>query len=117
MLEDILVPAIVFMVPGATIACWLWLRLRARLAANETVRLGIEQDRPLDADAIAALTGEAPPGPERDLRRGVILVVLGLATVVFTLIDGLDPTFLGAAAFPILVGIAYIVFARTAARA
>lgn len=111
-MADVLVPFIVFGVPCATIAFWLWLRFRTRVELNVTLRHALDQGQALDAEAIVATFGETRPESERDHRRGLILLVIGLALIVFTAIDGIDRTAVAAAAFPILIGLAYLFLAR-----
>ena len=84
----------------------------------ETVRVAIEKGQPLPNELIDALSTNVrspglPASPQRDLRTGIIWmgVGIGLAGMGFAISfeepDALFP-FLGIAAFPIFIGLAFI---------
>jgi hypothetical protein len=74
-------------VPGGLFALTLVLRSRERLRLLDIVRSTAEQGHPLSADVVGVLRrGRSPvPTPERDYRRGMLLVAIasGIALLGF----------------------------------
>jgi hypothetical protein len=79
-METALQMFVVFGVPGAVFITSGWLRAQERLRILDVVRALAEQDKPLSAEIIQALPGGvAASTPQRDLRRGVMLIAVGLS--------------------------------------
>lgn len=69
-------------VPAAVVSVSAWLRSRERLHLLDVVRKLAEENR-LSAEVIQALPGaQADVSPRRDLRRGVMLLAIGISLVV-----------------------------------
>ena len=119
MVVEILVPLGFFLVVfGVTFVIVLF-RHRNRKAGQETLRAAIEQGQTLDRETVQSLTGYAPPSGDQDLRRGLILLAIALATVGFGWLLNEPETsrvFYGSALFPGLVGLAYIAMTRFSSR-
>lgn len=117
---EILVPIAFFLaVFGITYVIVLF-RYRGRKVGQATLRAAIEQGQSLDAETVQSLTGYLPPSGDRDLRRGLILLAVALATLGFGwLLDDPDASnvFYGTALFPGLVGLAYLLMTRFTSRA
>lgn len=113
--EEIFIPIAFFLaVFGITYVIVLF-RYRSRKVGQATLRAAIEQGQALDAETVQSLTGYSPPSGDRDLRRGLILLAIALATLGFGwLLE--DPeasrVFYGTALFPGLVGLAYVLMTR-----
>jgi hypothetical protein len=111
-LLGIAVPGIVF---GAAIAIvWIsfYFQHRNRKLMHDSVLAAIERSGAADPQLIAAITRQ-PREPRADLRSGMILVAVALAAVILAFaIGGGAPNFpvMGIAAFPGLVGVAFILF-------
>ncbi len=117
--EEIFIPLGFFLATFAITYVIVLFRYRGRKAGQATLRAAIEQGQTLDAETIQSLTGYSPPSGDRDLRRGLILLSIAIATVGFGwLLDEPDATkvFYGTALFPGLVGLAYIVMTRFSGR-
>jgi len=104
-----LVP-IVFLLSIAGFFC---LRLRYRhldrLAAQETIRGAIDRGQPLTPELVAQLVGHDPS--DGDLRRGVISIAIAIGIAAFAFAVGEDDAvgpLTGIAAFPFLLGVAYL---------
>ena len=116
---DIFVPitfflflALVILVPG-------YLRSKEKERLHETLRLAYDKGQPVPPEMIEALqSSRVRPQPDRDLRRGIILLCVAAAMVVFgTMINQISETeghalwpIVGGAAFPGFIGIGYIAF-------
>lgn len=106
----ILVPIILFIAIAAVLCVNFYFRHRTRQAIQETVRTAIEQGRELTPEVLERL-GEAPKPKGSDLRRGVILISVGLGIAAFGALVGEDDAIRPMLAFgsvPFLVGIAYL---------
>ena len=97
--------------PLLLLAFWLWLRARHRRDLLQLAESCIAQGQALDVELMESLKTSERPDPERDMRRGVIYLGLAFAIAVFSLaVEERVP--LGAASFPCVLGIAYLIFSR-----
>jgi hypothetical protein len=90
---------------------WVYFKHKTRLETQRTYRLALEKGTELSPEFIKQL-GEPEPPKERDLRRGLIWLAIGVATALFAAILGEEDAtgpLLGIAAFPTLVGAAYLI--------
>jgi len=88
-------------------------RYFSRRMVFETARAVIDKSETVDPEAIAAIT-HGRPSPHADLRRGVLFLAVAAATAAAALVLGeayLIRPLLGLAAFPGLIGLAYLAFA------
>jgi hypothetical protein len=107
--ED-LIPIVLFLVIGIVLCIAFYLRYRARQDIQRTLRLALESGRELTPEFLAAV-GAEPPGGNRDLRRGLIAFALAAALALCAWpLDAVE--LLGFAAFPLMLGIAYLVLWR-----
>ena len=106
----IFVPIVMFIV-AAIIACaYYYFRHRTRQAVQETVRTAIEQGHQLTPEILEKL-GQSPQPKKSDLRRGVILISVGLGIAAFGALVGDDDAirpFFAIGSLPFLIGIAYL---------
>jgi hypothetical protein len=114
-------------VPGALLALTLILRSRERIHLLDVVRSTAEHGHPLTADVVMSLRRGRPPAtPDRDYRRGVLLVavasaiaLIGFCAYVFAVSMASDSALgVGTAiaafgAIPGCIGTALIVLSRT----
>lgn len=115
---EILIPLAFFAMIAALVIVPRYFKSMERQRMAETVRVAIEKGQPLPDELIDALSSNVrtpglPASPQRDLRTGIIWmgVGVGLAGMGFAISfeepDALFP-FLGIAAFPIFIGLAFI---------
>ena len=84
----------------------------------ETLRVAIEKGQPLPDEVIQAMSSNVrtpglPPSPQRDIRTGVIWLVVGLAFLTLGLVISFEEPdvffpMAGIAAFPIFIGLAFV---------
>ena len=107
---EILVPISLFvMIFGITVVA-LYFRSRSRQEVQATIRAVIESGQSLSTEVLQELTASLHP-TQNDLRRGVVLVSIGLALVVLGWSVGEEDAFgalLGVSAFPFFTGLAYL---------
>ena len=118
---EILIPLGFFAMIAAIVIMPGWLRSRERERLHETLRLAYEKGQPVPPEMIEALQYEKPrPAlPDRDLRRGVILLCVAAALIFMGVVFGqmehgadghmMWPA-LGVAAFPGFIGLGYLAF-------
>ena len=104
------VPIVFFAAIAAVLCVYLYLRYRTRHAVQETVRQAIEQGQQLTPEILERL-GQPSRPKKSDLRRGVILISVGLGIAAFGALIGEDDAIrplLAIGSLPFLVGIAYL---------
>jgi Na+/H+ antiporter NhaD/arsenite permease-like protein len=116
---EILIPLTFFAMIAAIVIGPRYLKSLERRKMADTLRAAIDKGQPLPPEVINLLTADArpPASPQRDLRRGVILVAVALGLVVMGLVVGQgepDATYpmIGVAAIPGFLGLALIAIAR-----
>lgn len=121
-LVPILVPMWLFIMVAAIVVIPIWLRSRERTKVLDVVRSISEQGATPPPQLLAALEAVAqrdPPlaSPERDMRRGAILLAVSAATaalgVALYFVSGAKEPMLslfGVAAFPGFIGLTQIGF-------
>ena len=108
--EELWIPIASFLAFTVVIVVWVYFKYKTRMETQQTFRLALEKGNELSPDFIKQL-GEPEPSKDRDLRRGLIWLAIGVATALFgVLVNEPDATgpLLGIATFPALVGAAYL---------
>lgn len=117
-MEGVLIVLIIFGSIASLFIAPRYFKSLERQKMAETLRVAIEKGQPLPEEVIQAMSSNvrapgAPPSPQRDLRTGIIWLVVGLAfvalgvTISFEEPDVLYPM-LGVAAFPVFIGLAFV---------
>jgi hypothetical protein len=103
---DDLIPIVLFLMTGVVLCTFFYFRHRSRQEMQQTVRVAIEQGQELSPEVLESLIGD--PGGSRDLRRGLIWIAIAMGFAGFGW--GVSETALyGIGAFPLFVGLAYLV--------
>lgn len=117
-MADEMIPIVMFLILGLVFIVWFYLKFRTKVEAQHTIRMALEKGTELSPEFIKQI-GEPEPPKDRDLRRGMIWIALGLGMAVLALAinepEAMGPL-LGTGAFPILIGIAHIIMYRYGAR-
>lgn len=109
-MQETLVPIALFAIIPTIIWAVSAYRHKSHKAATEVMKTMVEKGEALTPDTIRAL-GIRPRRKHGDLRTGLILIALAVATIVF---GGVIPeeeaqqVFGGLAMFPLLVGLVYV---------
>ncbi|MEM7762852.1 MAG: DUF6249 domain-containing protein [Pseudomonadota bacterium] len=110
MAEEI-IPIVMFLCLFGGVAIWLYFRARTRLSEQETLRRAIDQGQQLTDSMVEALTSYKPL-PDRDLRRGLILLALAISLGAFGFLipdaEEAAQVFVALAVFPLLLSFAYL---------
>ncbi len=110
----IMIPIIGTFVLGGVL--WVYFHFKHKTTANvqDTIRAALERGQELSPELLDRMAGPQP-SEDRDLRRGLINMAIGVAFVIFgSLMDDPDAfrSLSGIGAFPFMVGIAYVVMWR-----
>jgi len=114
------IPITGFVSLAAVLGLLFYLRFRAKLEYQRTVRVAIERGQQLTPEFLERL-GERPAarGRHRDLRMGVISIAFGIALACCGLLaedDDAIRAFLAIGNIPFLVGVALVVLWKFAPR-
>lgn len=104
------IPIVMFIGMAVVLSLWVWFRYRAKQDTQVTIRTAIEKGQELSPELIENLVNP-PISPKRDLRRGVIGVVLAIGFALFGVILGEEDAvrpLLGIAMFPFSIGVAFL---------
>ncbi len=117
-MEELWIPIVFFVSVTVVFSLWFYFRYKARMATQKTFRLALEKGSELSPEFIKQLA-EPEPSKDKDLRRGLVWIALGVAMVL--LAYGVNEPYamgpmMGSAAFPGLIGIAYLVMWRFGTR-
>jgi len=114
--EDVVavfIPIVFFICVTAVLALRYKYRLKERMGAQATIREAIDKGQELTPELVRQL-GDMQPA-NADLRRGMISIAVAIAVGVFAFAvgdSGAKTPLLGIAAFPLLIGIAYLILHR-----
>lgn len=107
--EGTIVPIVLFLVSGAVLIAWSWFNHKNRNAVMDTVQKAMETGSDLSSDLLAKL-GAALNPRARDLRRGVVILSIGLAGMLCSFFvpsvaaDGVR----AGSVFPLFIGAAFL---------
>ncbi len=109
-MEEILIPLAFFAIIPAIV--WFFTYNRRKSQESMALLMGkvIDKGESLSPDIIKAL-GVRPAPPHADLRKGLVLVAIGVATILFGgVVDDKEAqsVLAGIAMFPLLVGFVYV---------
>ena len=118
-MEGVLIVLIIFGSIASLFIVPRYFKSQERQKMAETLRVAIERGQPLPDEVIQAMSSNVrqpglPPSPQRDIRTGVIWLMVGLAFITLGLIISFDEPdvlypMLGVAAFPTFIGLAFLV--------
>ncbi|MCR5875847.1 DUF6249 domain-containing protein [Phenylobacterium sp. J426] len=116
---EILIPLAFFAMIAAIVIAPRYFRSQERQKMAETLRAAIERGQPLPQEMVDAMSTNVrspalPPSPQRDLRTGIVWIAVALGLVALGLIVGFEEPdaaywFLGFAAFPGFIGLAFVI--------
>ena len=113
------VPIVMFIGMTIVLCAVAWLRYKTKEGMQQTFRAALDKGQELTPEIIDRL-GNPKASKDKDLRLGIIwiAVALGLTAFGFGIPDEDDVAsiFMGIAAFPLLLGIAYLILHRFTAR-
>ena len=119
-MEELWIPIVAIVAPALVVALLLWLGFRSRSEIQQTVRMALDKGHDLSPDLIDRL-GHPKPPKNKDLRLAFIwLAIAGGFALMGVFVP--DPSghalqgLLATAAFPLTIGIAYLLIWKFAGR-
>ena len=113
-MEEIFIPITMFLMIAAVVWTVMHFRFRSRQELQMTIRDAVSAGQSLSPAALEDLMQAMQP-KRSDLRRGLIWIALALGMLVFaSTVDesGVVGPLLGAASFPLFIGLAYFLLWR-----
>ena len=102
--------------PIILLGVFFWFRYMGRKDTQQTIRMAIDKGQELTPELIDRL-GHPKPAKNRDMRLGVIWLAVAGAFGIFSQVipdDEANTILLGIAAFPLFIGLAYLIIWRFA---
>ena len=109
-LADALIPIVLFISIAVVFGLFLFYKNKAKREMQKTLRTAIEKGQELTPEVIDRL-GSPPAAKNRDLRRGIISLAIGLGFIALGLSipeEDAIRVMLGVSAFPILLGLGFL---------
>ena len=113
-----MIPIVMFAGMTIVMCLFFWFRFRMRNDLQLTIRTAIDKGQELTPEIIEGL-GKPVPAKDRDLRLALIWIALAAALAVFGFTlpyDEAQMLFLGIAALPFFLGIAFFIMWRLTER-
>jgi len=86
-----------------------YFRAQKRATIYKTIELFSTRNQPVPPEVLDSLSRQTAATPDGDLRRGVILLSIAVALAVFGyFVDDARSPLIGIAAFPAMIGLAFI---------
>lgn len=101
-----------FLLAGGIVGFVTYFRYRRRREVQETIRIAIEKGQELPTEFLETISSpknEPRPKKDQDLRRGVVLIAVGLGIGAFGYLVGEDDAvgpLMGIGSIPLLIGLA-----------
>ena len=112
MAEEVLIPLTVFASLAIILVAAFHFSYKKRQAVHDTIRVSIEKTGAVDGHLVESILRDNV-GANADLRKGIILISVGVAFVILGYAvgepDAMGPM-MGVASFPGLIGLSYVAF-------
>lgn len=107
---DALIPIVLFVSIAVVFGLFLFFKNKAKREMQKTLRAAIEKGQELTPEVIERL-GTPPAAKDRDLRRGIVAIAIGVGFLCLGYAIPDDDAFqamLGVSSFPIALGIGFL---------
>lgn len=113
------VPIVALLAMTIVLCAVAWLRFKTKEKMHETFRMALDKGQELTPEIIDRL-GHPKASKDKDLRLGVIWVAVAIGLTAFGFgipdDDEVASIFMGIAAFPLMIGIAYLILHKFTGR-
>ncbi len=111
-MNEFMIPIVMFISLAVVFCVLFWFRYKTKEGMQQTFRAAMEKGQELTPEIIDRL-GSPKPAKDKDVRLGIIWVAVAIALVAFGFSipddDDVAGIFMGIAAFPFLIGAAYLI--------
>jgi hypothetical protein len=108
-MNQVAFPIIAVICVAAMVIAFSILNGRNKLEVQRTLRIALERGTPLTADLVAQMNTNSASPRGTDLRRGVIIMAIGLAALAAGLITNSLTQFATVGVFPLFMGMGFLV--------
>lgn len=121
-MEAILVPIAFFVALTVIGSFFFWFLHRSRRDMQQTIRAAVEKGQELTPELVASLGSRRKPSKDRDLRLALLWLAIAASFALFgaamsAIAEEVLTVMLACAAFPGMIGLAYLVMWRFTERA
>ena len=112
--SEMWIPIVMFIGLSVVLSLFVWFRYKAKRELQMTIRTAIDKGQGLSPEIIDNIMNP-PASPQRDLRRGLLGVLIAIGFELFGVILGEEDAvrpLLGVAMFPLSIGIAFLLMHR-----
>ena len=112
--SEMWIPIVMFIGLSVVLSLFVWFRYKAKRELQMTIRTAIDKGQGLSPEMIDNIMNP-PASPQRDLRRGLLGVLIAIGFALFGVILGEEDAvrpLLGVAMFPLSIGIAFLLMHR-----
>ena len=106
------VPIVMFIGMTIVLCAVAWLRYKTKEGMQQTFRAALDKGQELTPEVIDRL-GHPKPPKDKDLRLGIIWIAIAIGLTAFGFgipdEDDVATIFMGISAFPLMLGIAYLI--------
>ena len=117
-MNEFWIPIVMFIGLTIVLSALVWFRFRSRSEVQQTIRAALDKGHDLTPEVIDRL-GHPKPAKDKDLRLGVIWLAIAIGLVAFGFgipEEEANRVFMGIAALPAMLGIAYLILHKFADR-
>ncbi len=117
-MEELWIPIAGIIAPAVVVGLLIWFRYRIRQDMQQTIRLALDKGQELSPELVDRL-GHPKPTKNKDMRLGVMWLAVAGALAIFGQVvpdENANTIFWGIAAFPLFIGLAYMIIWRFADR-
>lgn len=115
---ELFIPITLFLVLGLIFVALFYFRHKTSANEQQTLQVALDKGTQLTPEMIDRMV-RPPRTPQMDLRRGIVILSMGVAIALFAFILGEDDAvrpLLAISMFPFVVGVAYIMLWKYAKR-
>jgi hypothetical protein len=118
-MNEMMIPIVMFISMAVVFCVLFWFRFKTKEGMQQTFRAAMDKGQELTPEIIDRL-GHPKPAKDKDLRLGIIWIAVAIGITAFGFgipdEDEVARIFMGIAAFPLVIGVAYLILNKVTDR-
>ena len=118
-MDETMIPIVMFISMAVAFCVLFWFRFKTKEGMQQTFRAAMDKGQELTPEIIDRL-GHPKPAKDKDLRLGIIWIAVAVGVTAFGFgipdEDEVARIFMGIAAFPLVIGVAYLILNKVTDR-
>ena len=118
-MDETMIPIVMFISIAVAFCVLFWFRFKTKEGMQQTFRAAMDKGQELTPEIIDRL-GHPKPAKDKDLRLGIIWIAVAVGVTAFGFgipdEDEVARIFMGIAAFPLVIGVAYLILNKVTDR-